>query len=166
MKEVAMMGIASIKSWRRMGPSVRFLIPFIEYVVISGLTTAAGLWATAAIGLAFGSGFYVGGIAAFIIIVASMTIFHRLEYRITKRYNRFGIYMEIRSDDKVRVAIEDLKKSFRVSDIQVTPPRSGTQGNVGIEGNIHITSKKKTTPDEVARELEKLDYVVYSIESI
>ena len=29
MKEVAMMGIASINNWRRMGPSVRFLIPFI-----------------------------------------------------------------------------------------------------------------------------------------
>ena len=29
MKEVAMMGMASMKSWRRIGPSVRFLIPFI-----------------------------------------------------------------------------------------------------------------------------------------
>ena len=133
---------------------------------ITGLTTAAGLWATAAIGLAFGAGFYTGGIAAFIIIVLSMTIFHRLEYRITKRYNRFGIYMEIRSDDMVKTAIATLKSSFRVSDIQVTPPRSGKMGNVGIEGNIHISSQKRTTPDEVARELEKLDFVVYAIESI
>lgn len=133
---------------------------------ITGLTTAAGLWATAAIGLAFGAGFYSGGIAAFIIIVLSMTIFHRLEYRITKRYNRFGIYMEIRSDDMVKTAIISLKESFRVSDIQVTPPRSGKTGNVGIEGNIHISAQKRTTPEDVARELEKLDFVVYAIESI
>ena len=136
---------------------------------ITGLTTAAGLWATAAIGLAFGAGFYSGGIAAFIIIVLSMTIFHRLEYRITKRYNRVGIYMEIRSDEMVKTAIQSLKESFRVSDIQVTPPRSGKTGNVGIEANVHISSlkeAKRTTPEDVARELEKLEYVVYAIESI
>ena len=136
---------------------------------ITGLTTAAGLWATAAIGLAFGAGFYTGGIAAFIIIVLSMTIFHRLEYRITKRYNRFGIYMEIRSDEMVKTAIQSLKESFRVSDIQVTPPRSGKTGNVGIEANVHISPLKtlhRTTPEDVARELEKLEYVVFSIESI
>ena len=133
---------------------------------ITGLTTAAGLWATAAIGLAFGAGFYTGGIAAFVIIVLSMTIFHRLEYRITKRYNRFGIYMEIRSDNMIKTAISDLKKSFKVSDIQVTPPRSGKTGNVGIEGNVHISSQKRITPEEVSQTLEQLEYVVYSIESI
>ena len=95
-----------------------------------------------------------------------MTIFHRLEYRITKRYNRFGVYMEIRSDKMVRVAIEDLKSAFHVSDIQVTPPRSGIQGNVGIEGNVHITSQKRITPNDVAKALEQYEYVVYSIESI
>ena len=33
---------------------------------ITGLTTAAGLWATAAIGLALGMGFYTGAIATFV----------------------------------------------------------------------------------------------------
>ena len=133
---------------------------------ITGLTTAAGLWATAAIGLAVGAGFYVGAITAFAIIVLSITIFHRLEYRITKRYNRFGIYVEIRSDEVVKEALETLKSQYRVTDIQVTSPRSGKAGNVGIEGNIHISGSHRVTPDEVAYELEKLDYVVFALESI
>ena len=134
---------------------------------VKGLTTAAGLWATASIGLAIGAGFYVGALAAFIIIVLSITIFHRLEYRITKRYNRFGIYMEIRSDELVRIAIDSLKEKYRVTDIQVTSPRSGKAGNVGIEGNIHIsTGSKRISPDEVAKDLETLEYVVFAIESI
>lgn len=134
---------------------------------ITGLTTAAGLWATATIGLAVGAGFYVGAATAFLLIILSMTIFHRLEYRITKRYNRFGIYMEIRSDAQVRVAINDLKSKYRASDIQVTPPRTGSHGNVGIEANIHISSRgKRITPDEVADDLEKLEYVAFAIESI
>lgn len=134
---------------------------------ITGLTTAAGLWATASIGLALGAGFYVGAFVAFIIIVLSITIFHRLEYRITKRYNRFGIYMEIRSDELVRVAIDTLKEKYRVTDVQVTSPRSGKTGNVGIEGNVHIsTGTNRVSPDDVASELEKLDFVVFAIESI
>ena len=133
---------------------------------ITGLTTAAGLWATAAIGLALGAGFYTGAFIAFVIIVMTFTILHRLEYRITKRYNRFGIYMEISSDKMVRCAVDMLLQSFPASDVQVTPARSGITGNVGIEANIHISGKARISPDQVARELEKQEYVVYAIESI
>jgi hypothetical protein len=59
-----------------------------------------------------------------------------------------------------------LASSFPATDIQVTAARSGISGNVGIEANIHISGKKRVTPDEVARELEKCEYVVYAIESI
>lgn len=44
---------------------------------IMGLTTAAGIWATAGIGLAIGSGMYVIGILATIIIAAVQFIMHR-----------------------------------------------------------------------------------------
>lgn len=133
---------------------------------ITGLTTAAGLWATAAIGLALGAGFYEGALITFVFIVVTVTILHRLEYRITKRYNRFGIYMEIISDGYVREAVDTLSSLYHVSDIQVTPPRSGKTTNVGIEANVHITGKTRITPDEVARELERLDYVAFSLESL
>jgi len=133
---------------------------------ITGLTTAAGLWATAVIGLAFGAGFYTGGIITFLFIVITFTFLHTFEYRITKRYNRFGIYMEITSDTLVRRAIDALNEKYHVSDIQVTTPRSGITGNVGIEANVHIHGGKRITPDEVARELEGLEYVIYALESI
>ncbi|MFQ7474136.1 MAG: MgtC/SapB family protein, partial [Anaerovoracaceae bacterium] len=41
---------------------------------IKGLTTAAGLWASACLGLAIGIGFYSGAIAAAIIIFVSLTL--------------------------------------------------------------------------------------------
>ncbi len=133
---------------------------------ITGLTTAAGLWATAAIGLALGSGFFEGALITFVFIVVTITVLHRLEYKITKRYNRFGIYMEITSCEYVREAIDKLSSLFPVSDIQVTPPRSGSGENVGIEANVIIHGKGRITPDEVARTLEGLEYVVFAIESI
>lgn len=133
---------------------------------IMGLTTAAGLWATAAMGLALGAGFYEGALITFVLIIVTVTILHRLEYRITKRYNRFGIYMEIISTSEVRSAINALSELFPVTDIQVTPSRSGKADSVGIEANVHIRGKQRVTPDSVVAELEKLDFVVYAIESI
>lgn len=46
---------------------------------IQGLTTAAGLWLVAAIGLCAGGGMYVESVAATIIGVAALTILRRLE---------------------------------------------------------------------------------------
>lgn len=130
---------------------------------ITGLTTAAGLWCAAAIGLALGAGFYEGALVAFILSVATVTFMHKLEYKFIKRYRRFGIYVEISSDKAVRATIDAISKMHNVTDIQVTVPRSGTTGNVGIELNVHTKSE---TPESVAADFEKLDQVIFAIESI
>ena len=41
--------------------------------IVRGLTTAAGMWATAAIGIAIGYGFYVGGIIATVAFFAQLS---------------------------------------------------------------------------------------------
>ena len=131
---------------------------------ITGITTAAGLWCAATIGLAIGMGFYGGAIITFLAVALVITILHRIEYKLTKRNTRFGIYAEIRSDELIRKMIDYLEANYKVTDIQVTPPRSGTVGNVGIEANVHAVSGQ--TPGTIARELEALEEVVFALESI
>ena len=130
---------------------------------ITGLTTAAGLWCAATIGLALGAGFYEGALGVFIFTIATVSFLHKLEYKFIKRYRRFGIYVEITSDKLVRTTIDEISKMFNITDIQVTLPRSGTSGNVGIEINVHT---KNETPEQVSAEIEKLDQVIFAIESI
>ena len=130
---------------------------------ITGLTTAAGLWCAATIGLALGAGFYEGALGVFIFTIATVTFLHKLEYKFIKRYRRFGIYVEITSDKMVRTTIDELSQMFNITDIQVTLPRSGTTGNVGIEINVHT---RKETPEQVSTDIEKLDQVIFAIESI
>ena len=61
---------------------------------IDGLTTAAGLWATAAIGLAIGADMYVIGIAGTGCILITQVIVRRI--RALKRYpNRSLLRMEV-----------------------------------------------------------------------
>ena len=132
---------------------------------ITGLTTAAGLWCAAAIGIALGAGFYEGAIIAFICAVLTVTVIQRVESHLNKKYSRFGIYVEIDSDKSVRRTIDYLSEHYNVTDIQITTPRSGTTGNVGIEANVH-NRDFSTSPDDVSKHLESLDFVIFALESI
>lgn len=52
-------------------------IIFVKNNAISGLTTAAGVWATAGIGLAMGSGMYIVAITGTLLIVIVQIIMHK-----------------------------------------------------------------------------------------
>ncbi len=66
---------------------------------VRGLTTAAGLWTTAAMGIAFGAGFYIGGFACFILTITILLFMERVSHRIGLRadYVSFFIVMKNRS---------------------------------------------------------------------
>ena len=50
---------------------------FVHKLTIKGLTTAAGIWATAGIGMAIGSGLYLIGILTALLIVFAQIILHK-----------------------------------------------------------------------------------------
>ena len=133
---------------------------------IVGLTTAAGLWVTAAIGLSCGVGFYEGAVAAFLISVFTVMVLSKLERHINDNRSNFGVYVEIKQDEAVRKCINDLKEKYKAHDIQVTVPRSGISGNVGVEVILVIQRKNKVTLKEVIEEINEYPSVVYAIESI
>lgn len=132
---------------------------------ITGLTTAACVWATATIGLALGAGFYEGAILAFAAIFLTVTLLHKFEYKLGKHQRRFGMYVEINSDKSIRKIIDFLEINYSASGLQVTSPRSGISGNVGIEANIS-NRKNENPPSKISKELEVLEYVVFAIESV
>lgn len=68
---------------------------FVNKNKISGLTTAAGIWATSGVGMAIGSGMYVVGIAATIIIVFAQVFLHMdfkfLQIDRTMKFKVYGV---------------------------------------------------------------------------
>ena len=95
----------------------------------------------------------------------TITLIGKIEGKLNRKYSRFGIYVEIDSDKHVRKTIDFICSNLAVSDIQVTAPRSGTAGNVGIEANVH-NRNMATSPNDVARMLEAQEAVVFALESI
>lgn len=49
---------------------------FVHKNMVTGLTTAAGIWATSGVGMAIGAGMYVIGISATIILVLAQVLLH------------------------------------------------------------------------------------------
>lgn len=61
---------------------------------VKGLTTAAGLWATAIIGLAIGAGFYEGGIFTAVLILLAELYFSKLGYYVMEYTPERNLYIE------------------------------------------------------------------------
>ena len=59
------------------------------------LTTAAGLWTSAIIGLTFGCGFYEGGILATVFIMLAELVFSRIEYRVLENVPEINLYIDV-----------------------------------------------------------------------
>ena len=82
---------------------------------VLGLTTAAGLWAAAIVGLALGAGFYEGGLTATLLILMAEMLFSRLEYRMLETAPEVNLYIEYAGSG----CLEALLKLFRERDLRV-----------------------------------------------
>ena len=82
---------------------------------VKGLTTAAGLWVAAIIGLAIGGGFYEGGLIVTALVLLAEMLFSKWEYRILERAPEINLYMEYES----RESLEAVLKTFREREVKV-----------------------------------------------
>ena len=73
------------------------------------MTTAAGLWASACMGLAIGAGFYECVLLAFLLIFLSMWVLSSIENHIIDNARNMNLYIEFDSLDDVGRIIGALK---------------------------------------------------------
>lgn len=125
--------------------------------VITGLTTAAGMWATATIGIAIGYGFYLGALVATVACIFTAAFLTRLERRTKKSIH---IYAEIREAEKAGAITDEIRVLLgKEALIEVSSPRSGTSGNVGL----YITVSTQTAVPNCREYIEKIDGVFFAI---
>ena len=90
---------------------------------IKGLTTAAGLWAAAAVGLATGIGFYEAAVAGALVIFFTLTVLNRLDMRMHRKARYFDIYIELPRQISLGSFIHDARsKDILVEDLQMESP--------------------------------------------
>ena len=124
--------------------------------VITGLTTAAGVWTTATIGIAVGYGYYVGALIVTVLFLVTIILFAKFERH---RKSAEVIYIELDNLYKVNTTLAELKKYIpEAFSYQIFAPKSNHSGNVGI--NLVID---KRIDLDVSR-LTEIENVVFAIE--
>ena len=91
---------------------------------IKGMTTAAGLWASACMGLAIGAGFYMAAICGCLLILVTIIVFSKLERIILSHSRNISIYVEYENADDVVDIISKLKAiDVRIFDVEIEKAR-------------------------------------------
>ncbi len=125
---------------------------------VKGLTTAAGLWAAAIVGLCCGAGFLEGGAVATLIILLAEIVFSRLEYFIVANARAFNLYVEYTENSILGVAVDTIKKEGAyIVDMEVTKSR-GTGRNPCVI--FSINTPRKTSHKKLMALLSRIDGVV------
>jgi len=96
---------------------------------IKGLTTAAGLWATAAVGLAAGIGFYEAAIMGTAVIVLTLTVLSVLDSKMHKKTRCFEVYVELEAEVSLGMFLDTVRsKGIVIEDIQMETSRDPEAG--------------------------------------
>ena len=69
---------------------------------LKGLTTAAGLWAAAGLGIVIGCGFYLVAVSVFVVLLATMLLADKLELMLYRRLRRLNIALIVSSLDEIK----------------------------------------------------------------
>lgn len=122
---------------------------------ITGLTTAAGMWATAAIGIAVGFGFYFGALIATVACVFTAAFLSRLDKRHKQATH---IYVEICVNKNINEILDKIRESLDPDAIiEAIPPKSNVPNTVGI----YVTVSNIKTIDQIKEQISELEGIVF-----
>lgn len=76
---------------------------------VKGMTTAAGLWASACMGIAIGAGFYECVIIAFVLMFLCIHFLPVVEVYLLENARNMNIYVELKSLDELGVLLSHVK---------------------------------------------------------
>ena len=97
---------------------------------IKGLTTAAGLWATAAVGLATGIGFYEAAGMGTLVMVLTLTVLSVLDSKMHKKTRCFEVYVELEPSVSLGIFLDCVRaKGIVIEDVQMEPSRDPESGS-------------------------------------
>ena len=127
---------------------------------IKGLTTAAGLWASAGIGLALGVGFYEGALVAGLTIYLILTALQRWDDKMHQNAKVMELYIEQAEEYNV----SSLVRQLRNLDVEIDGLQA--EGESAIEDGaraliVTLRLRRKSNHPLMIKDIKKMDGVLY-----
>lgn len=108
---------------------------------VKGLTTAASIWTTSAIGLGFGAGLYAPALAGTVMLIIILQIFEKVESWLVERKDVRILTVEFKSG---ALEISDLVQAVKAHDVvvrQMSIAELIHSGNVEVKINCRLNGK-------------------------
>ncbi len=128
---------------------------FVRDVSIKGLTTAAGIWTTASVGLAIGAGMYTVGICATIFMIIFQLILHKYLSKLENTSNEFTVIVNNSSD-----AVKDFREMLKSMNIRLETCKMTRNDDSTISLDITIKKSRTTSMDEIMLLAEQNENVI------
>lgn len=125
---------------------------FVRKQSVSGLTTAAGIWATSGVGLAVGAGQYVIGIAATVLIILTQILLHRKLHWLKVP---IGEQIDIILDSHSQEGISEIQREFHKRSIEILEMKVEKLDKERMEVEIYAKVPEGDTLSDVVAVLEK-----------
>ena len=102
-----------------------------RYYRVKGLTTAAGLWAAACMGIAIGIGFYFGALLTCVVLLFVMLLADWFEISFARRLRRLHLYIILSGMEDLKPLLSGLRaRGMEISDVGTLP--SGNREGIGL----------------------------------
>ncbi len=110
---------------------------------VKGVTTAAGLWASACVGLAIGAGFYEAVLLAFLAIFLSIRVLTPVENLIIENARNMNLYVEFESLDDIGAIIAKIKgQGAHIYEVDIDHGRESRGQHPSAVFSIGLQQKK------------------------
>ena len=131
---------------------------------VTGLTTAAGLWASACIGLAVGVGFYLGALAAYIISFILIALCDNYRAYLGKKTETLNLFVLLENKRDVPVFISAVRKAeYELFDL--TKADADMIDGIGVTCALRRENYKHFDRREAIEFVQGLPGVVYAEEA-
>lgn len=123
---------------------------------VRGLTTAAGLWSSACLGLAIGIGFYEGAIVSGGAILLIMTVLQKVEHVFREQSRYLRIYTNFATIEAMNRFIEiSNEHEFKVLDMQISKMYEDEKKE--IVAILQMKTKRRISHSDMIRILGSVD---------
>lgn len=126
---------------------------------IKGLTTAAGLWASACLGLALGIGFYSGAVISGVLIFVSLAFLPKIESHFYHNARNINLYIEIDSLENYKDFVLKIK-NMEINVLETHISSSGPIASKGVAFYLTVRLPKKMKYNEVHDILYRFDGIL------
>lgn len=133
-------------------------ILFMKSEIVKGLTTAAGLWTVAAIGLAVGGGLYLPATIATVIVFIILAAIKPIERRLFNRNKYTGINLTVARNQIDMKSIEEVlqKHQIVINEVRIS---SADEENDSIRISIQKVNSKDPVSLTVLHDMQQINAV-------